>query len=52
MSSDEVDHHYDWQIWLELADLLRLALLEHSNDWVKYPEIRHNKSKSLTGFFS
>ena len=52
MSSDEVDHHYDWQIWLELAHLLHLARLEQSNDWGKYPEIIHNKSKSLTGFFS
>ena len=51
MSSDGVNHHYDWQIWLELADLLGLAPSEHLNDWVKYPEIRHNKSKSLTGFF-
>ena len=51
MSFDGVNHHYDWQIWLVLADLLRLALSEHLNDLVKYPEIRHNKSKSLTGFF-
>ena len=47
MSSDEVDHHYDWELWLELADLLRLALLEHLNDWVKYPGIKDNKRKSF-----